>query len=196
TAEDASNLAFAGLFTSILGLNSEAGALKAIRKVADSKRSTKAVHYARQQGIKLGRIGMGIIVQRLINPKYSGVAFSRHPVTDEEVVVIESTYGLCNTLVDGSVTPDYIELAKNGDINEIKIGTKKIKSLFRNNGVVTMKATKSERESLAIPKNIAKSLAGIVRRIERDFGSPQDIEWAVSGKTIYILQTRPITTIK
>jgi phosphoenolpyruvate synthase/pyruvate phosphate dikinase len=195
-AEDTLALAFPGLFKTVLGLTTVDQVLEAIATVVDSRELKPLQQYANHFAIDLSSIKMAIIVQELVNPICAGVAFSRHPVTGERKVVIESNYGLGDTLVDGSITPDQIEVLENGQVSVVRIGTKRIKSIFTSNGLIRTELPESERRILSLSQIAARNLATLVRSIESDFGQPQDIEWATTSEAIFILQARPITTTK
>lgn len=192
--EDSLNLSFAGIFTTVLGLTTVDDVFNAVKKVVSSKDENTTKRYAAEHEIKASDIKMAVIIQSLLQPQCSGVAFSRHPVTKENKVVIESNYGLGDILVDGSVIPDLLEVTSDGKVVIIKIGTKKQKSVFRDDVLQRVDIPEPERKNLSISQDIARNLADIVRNIENDFGKPQDIEWAVVDRQIYITQARPITT--
>lgn len=196
TAEDAKNLSFAGVFKTVLGLTSVESVFEAIRRVVSSKNLETAQRYALHHGVNPGEIRMAVIVQTLVNPSCAGVAFSRHPVTNVKKVVIESTYGLGDILVGGAIIPDLLEVTEDGRVEVVRIGTKKIKSIFVSDKLIEVDTSESDRKNSSLPQERARNLAILVRKIEADFGHPQDVEWALTVDQFFILQARPITTIK
>lgn len=195
SAEDSGGLAFPGIFETILGLTTTNDAVSAVKKVMGSKDTEIVKRYADQNKIDSGKIKMSVVVQTLINPDCSGVAFSQNPVSGEETVVIEANWGLGETLVDGSVSPDYYEVDRDGKVIETRIGTKKIKAVFESGKVKRIEASPHQQTKPTLTNETVRKLALIVENIAKDFGSPQDIEWAIANDTIYITQTRPITTL-
>ncbi|GLY90172.1 PEP/pyruvate-binding domain-containing protein [Actinoallomurus iriomotensis] len=164
--EDGSEASFAGQLHTTLNAATPARVAEAVRRVAASG-GEEATAYAARTGRPACAL-VPVIVQVMVDPDAAGVAFTRHPVTGARQVVIEATAGLGDGLVDGVVTPERWTL--DGERAAGPPGA----------GVLT------ERQALA--------LAEVARRIEGLFGRPQDIEWAVAGGNVWVLQARPITT--
>lgn len=195
TAEDSSSLSFAGVFTTVLGLTTSEEVYNAAKIIVSSKDENTTKRYATEHNIKTSEIRMAVVIQSLLQPFCSGVAFSRHPITKENKVIIESNYGLGDILVDGSVIPDLLEVSSDGKVDIIKIGTKKKKSIFNGTVLQRVEVPETERLNLSISHETARNLAEVVHKVEQDLGKPQDIEWAVVNEQIYITQARPITTL-
>ncbi len=175
TAEDLPGHSFAGLYDTFLNIDDFGKCLDAIKKCWASLWTLRAYEYRQQYNFDHQQIKMSVIIQKQIEPESAGVAFSLDPVTGSQSrIVIESCRGLGEALVSGKVQPDRILLRK-----------KNLK-LIRMNLV-------SDEPSLNLKS--ARKLARYVREIEKEFGCPQDIEWAVSNEKIWFLQTRPITAI-
>jgi phosphoenolpyruvate synthase/pyruvate phosphate dikinase len=196
TAEDADQLAFAGVFKTVLGVSDPRAVIDAIRLVRDSLHSDVAQHYARNHGVDIRSARMGVMVQTLVDAVASGVAFGRHPVTGADVVAIEANYGLGETVVDGSVIPDLLLVHRDGSVTLDRVGTKRAKVVASRNGVSRVPTSQSEQQHCALGPECAEELARVVRELETTFGGPQDVEWAVSADGLTILQTRPITSLK
>ncbi len=168
TAEDSKNFSFAGQFDTFLNIDSEAKLLNAIDKCRKSVNSARALSYLKNKNI--GNIGMGVLVQKMINPDYAGVIFTVDPV-GKKYILIEIVKGLGDKLVSGNATPNnYFIHRKNMDI-------KKKSEMFKINSEII--------------GNLAKTASGI----ELIYNFPQDIEFAVKEDKIFILQSRPITTL-
>lgn len=195
SAEDSSGLAFPGIFETVIGLTEPKEVISSIKKVMASKDLGIVKSYANQNKINPENIRMAVIIQTMINPDCSGVAFSQNPISGVENVVIEANWGLGETLVDGSVSPDYFEVNRSGEIVENHTGTKKIKAVFQNGKVERIETNQQERDTMSLSEEMANKLALTVENIAKDFGNPQDIEWAIADNEIHILQARPITTL-
>ena len=122
---------------------------------------------------------MAVMVQDMIIPEISGVAFSAHPVTgDRNSMVIEAVFGSNEPLVQGAVTPDCYMVSKNFEILDKKI--------VPQNGICRQKL--QEQQIL----NVAK----LVSDASRFFNTEVDVEWAIENGKLYVLQSRPITAIQ
>jgi pyruvate,water dikinase len=165
--EDGSAASFAGQLHTTLNAATPAQVAEAVRRTAASGSSEEAAAYAART-VHLARALVPVIVQVMVGPEAAGVAFTRHPVTGAEQVVIEATAGLGDRLVDGTVTPERWTLGR-----EVVTGS-------HGAGALTARQ--------------ARDLAEVARRIEDLFGCPQDIEWAIADGKVWVLQARPITT--
>ena len=143
------------------------------------------------------QVGLAAVVQRMVQSDQSGIAFSIDPLTnDRSTVTIEAIDGLGEYIVGGVVTPDHYEVAKEGFvITKKEIKEQKIKLIKKgiDNEEVKVSASDGKKQKLADP--LIQELAKIVTSIEDHYFFPQDIEWAVEKGHVYIVQSRPITTI-
>jgi len=168
--EDGDNAAWAGQLETKLNVERD-GLIDATIACRGSGESARAQAYAKAHGQESG--GVAVIVQRMLNSDISGVAFSKHPVTGQDAVVIEAVYGLGEQLVGGTVTPDTYVIAEPFTISEQHIaGAAPILNTEQIGAVTTL-----------------------TRDIARQFRFPIDIEWAYEGSVLYVLQARPITTL-
>ena len=195
TAEDSAGLAFPGMFATVLGLREPAELLAAVERVRDSANAEHVERYARHHGVHSRPVQMAVLIQTQVTASRAGVAFSRHPVTGARDVVIEGNYGLGETVVDGSVTPDGVVVTPDGTVEAVRIGSKQEKLVMTEWGPRRIQTSHVERKESSIDADLARELAVLVRRLERERGVPQDVEWAVDGGKIYLLQARPITTL-
>ena len=141
---------------------------------------------------------MAVIVQSLITADASGVIFTVDPLTGRRGnIVIEACFGLGETLVSGKVMPDrFVVDKKKLKLLSRRISEKKIECVLDRDGTVIEQAIPKERSfARCLDKKQVKRLAKLARKVEAEFGCPQDIEWAVCEKKIYLLQSRPITAI-
>lgn len=163
--EDSKDAAWAGQLETVLNVERN-GLREAIQTCRNSATSERARAYAMAHDVESG--GVAVIVQKMVQSRVSGVAFSKHPVTSEARVVVEAVHGLGEQLVSGSVTPDtYIEGGE--------------QYLARSEAILT------EQELAEVIE--------LTKRVEESLGYSVDIEWAYEGDTLYLLQARPITTV-
>jgi len=206
-AEDLEDASFAGQLDSFLNIKKE-NILVNIIECWTSYWTDRAVKYRHDSSIghldtEIEAAGIAVLVQKMVNADISGVTFTANPVNGNNDIVIESTYGLGESIASGIVTPDIFVLNRNGNILTKTIKPKK-KGYFLKNGKNTLiDINIKNREKPSINKKILDELHSLALELEKFFNVPQDIEWAIemdkSGKidpsNIYILQSRPVTTL-
>lgn len=198
TAEDAKGHAFPGVFATVLDLSDLASLEQAIEKIEVGVRSEVVLTYARSLGVDPEQVKMAILVQELVPATVAGVAFSRDPVSQEENVVIESNFGLGETVVDGSITPDSFIVNGRGELIERTAGSKqqKVVATTRGTRIRRVETSELERSALSLDDEAVLAVANVTRRLEADLGYPVDFEWAFARERLYVLQARPITTME
>ena len=171
-AEDSEAASFAGQQETYLNVE---GADAVAARVVDCWASffaERAIFYRGHKG-SLEDLAMAVVVQKMIEPEKSGVVFTADPVQRRrDQMIVESVFGLGEQVVSGEVTPDHYVVDRSGAVR---------RELTPNGGVLTA-------EDLA-------RLAELGCRLEDYFGRPQDIEWAMAGGEVYLLQSRPVTTL-
>jgi phosphoenolpyruvate synthase/pyruvate phosphate dikinase len=198
TAEDLLGHSFAGQYDTYLGISNVKDCIEAVKKCWASLWTLRAYEYRQRNNFDHLSINMAVIVQSLIAADSSGVMFTVDPVKDSRSsIVIEACFGLGETLVSGKVTPDRFVVSKKSlKLLYSTISEKKIISTINRNGLVEEKNILDERASICcLGKKHAVKLAKIAKKIEAEFGSPQDIEWAIYNNKIFLLQSRPITAL-
>lgn len=192
--EDLPGASFAGQFSSYLGVDGFPSLLEYITKCRESANNPRLLAYLSQKNIKAEDLHVSVLVQQMISAEKSGIMFSRHPISHEDIIIIESSWGLGEKVVSGQVTPDHFEVSPNtGDIISVHVGSKKSYDMVRGNSIVQLDVPENKQEELTLNWTELAELAQIGKEIEKLFGCPQDIEWASSRDTFYILQSRPIT---
>lgn len=166
-AEDTENASYAGMQETVLGVKDEAGLIAAVQQVWNSYRTSHAEAY--RQRANGADAGIAVIVQRQVDATVAGVAFARNPLTGKHETVIEAIAGLGEALVAGHAEPQRFEKG------------------VRRKG-------KGETASLLDESQLLE-IRGIVEQVGNVFGTPQDVEWAYEGETLWVLQSRPITTL-
>lgn len=197
TAEDLPGASFAGQQETYLNIRGENHLLKKVKECFASLFTERAIYYRYQQGFDHNKVGLAVVVQRMIESEKSGIAFSIDPITnDKNKIVIEAIFGLGEYIVQGKVTPDHYEVDKKSFLilkKEIKNQTLKlVKANIENKEV---KLGKEGKKQKLTDEEIIK-VALLVSEIEKHYYFPQDIEWAIENNSVYIVQSRPITTIK
>lgn len=199
SAEDLQIASFAGLYETYLYVNSEENLFKSITGCWHSLFSERAMAYQQRMKIPAHNLKMAVIVQTMIDPESAGILFTGCPYqgNDKTVIMVESNWGCGETVVSGKATPDRFIISKNEPYTiyekspgekEVVLQGGKLKSPVQN-------TLKKPQEEFSLTDDELKRLCQLGDKIERHFGHPQDIEWALTndGK-IVILQSRPITT--
>nr|XP_033335148.1 putative phosphoenolpyruvate synthase [Megalopta genalis] len=197
--EDSEETSAAGQNATYLGVQGADNIIKSVSKCWASLYSYQSVIYRKQHGM-FTKSSMGVCVQLMVDADAAGVMFTRHPTTgDPSNIVITANYGLGETVVSAAVEPDTIIVHKSWDdkltMNSTMPGSKQRKMLTNDDGLITIDLSEQERKKVCISGEIALRLTTIGTNLESLFGSARDIEWAVVGEQIYLLQARPITTL-
>jgi len=197
TTEDAEDASFAGLQDTCLWVMGAQATLKYMRSCWASLYSVPSIAYRRKHGIREDRVAMAVVVQHMVDARTAGVMFTRSPLTgDRSVITIEATWGLGSAVVSGEVTPDRFVVAKiTGEISIRDISDKHVQHLPAAHGGVNEVETPEEmRRMPSVSDDELAALRDIGRKIERHYGRPQDIEWAIDRNgRIFLLQSRPET---
>ena len=198
TTEDAEDASFAGLQDTFLWVKGPAEVLRYIRSCWASLYSVESIAYRRRQGLPEAGVAMAVVVQRMVEARTAGVMFTRSPTTgDRSVITIEGAWGLGSAVVSGEVTPDRFVVGKiTGEITVRDISDKHVRHLpMAQGGVEEVETPEALRREPCLSDAELLALRDIGRKVERHYGRPQDIEWAVDqhGAGILLLQSRPET---
>jgi pyruvate, water dikinase len=198
TTEDAADASFAGLQDTYLWVAQADSVIAKIRSCWASLYSLESLSYRRRQGIAESAVAMAVVVQTMVDARTAGVMFTRSPLSgDRSVIAIEAAWGLGSALVSGEVTPDRWVVGKiTGEISVRNISDKAIRhSQSPTGGVEELPVDHSLRREPCLTDEELQSLRAIGRQVERHYGRPQDIEWAVDrhSREILLLQSRPET---
>jgi pyruvate,water dikinase len=198
TSEDAADASFAGLQDTYLWVEGVDAVLDAVKRCWASLYSVPALSYRWKNKISESDCAMGVVVQTMVDARTAGVMFTRSPLTgDRSVVVIEAAWGLGSALVGGEVTPDRFVLGKiAGEISKRDVSEKHIEHVPAAAGGVVERAVPAERASApSVSDAELAALLDLGRQIERHYGTPQDIEWAIcrARGDVHVLQSRPET---
>ena len=194
TSEDGKSHAWAGQLESFLNVDKTELA-KSVKKCWNSVFSPRAIYYRLKNNDKTD-IKVAVVVQKMVQSRISGVAFSINPVNnDTNEIVIESVLGLGEAIVSGRVTPDkYIVNKKDNKIESKEINNQREKIIKDDKENKWVQILDGNIQKLSDEKiNILQEK---IKQIENIYGFPVDIEWAIEKEEFYILQCRPITTFK
>lgn len=197
TAEDAAETSFAGQMVSILNVRGPKMLVESVKRCWSSLYEPRAIFYRNQN--KIGEQAMAVIVQKMITADKSGVMFTANPVDgDTGKIVIEAAWGLGESVVSGSVTPDsYIYDKRTGAV-EMKISKKetmRIRDALTGDTKTQMVFPELANAQVLGEEEISR-LVELAKRVEDHYKFPQDIEFCEERNKIYLVQTRPITTLK
>ncbi len=198
TAEDLPGLSFAGQQDSFLNVRGERDLLEAIRRCWGSLWTARAISYRKRAGIAATDVELAIVVQLLVSAEASGVLFTVDPVSGaRDQIVINAAWGLGESLVGGQVTPDMLVVdRRSGDIVRQSVGDKSVMTVLTESGTREVPVPSERRQLPVLAPDAARGLAQLGQRIEGLYGQPMDVEWALEGGRIAILQARPITTLE
>jgi pyruvate,water dikinase len=206
TAEDLPEASFAGQQDTYLHIRGTEELLNHVRKCWASLWTARAIYYREKQKFDHFEVALSVVVQKMVNSEKSGVMFTANPVTsDTNQIMINASWGLGEAVVSGTVTPDEYVVDKNTkEVVEKHIADKLVMIVRKDEGVGTVKV---EVKDYLGPEYVNKQcltddeilqLVDYGMKIESLYGSHQDIEWGFDKDTkkLYILQARPITTLK
>lgn len=196
TAEDLPDLSFAGQQDTYLNITGETQLRAAIINCWSSLWTGRAIGYRLRNQISHAGAALAVIVQAMVPSEVSGVLFTVNPLTGKlSEAVIDATFGLGEALVSGQVDPDHFVVdARRGEVLAKKLGAKQVSTrAVAGGGVESIAEAAGERQTLSTER--VRQLAALGQQIQNEYGTPQDIEWALADSQLYILQARPITSL-
>jgi pyruvate,water dikinase len=197
TAEDLPDASFAGQQETFLNVR-EAALLDRVRECWASLFSERAIYYRERQGFDHETVDIAVVVQRMVDAGKSGVLFTSHPSTGAPRAIVEAAWGLGEAVVSGAVSPDnYVADRETGRIEDVTVAEKRtmyVRDPETGETVERDVADDRATERVLSDEEIER-LVAIGARVEDHYGEPQDVEWAIHDGDVYMLQSRPITTI-
>lgn len=225
TAEDLPDASFAGQQETYLNVRGAEAVLTQIRNCYASLWGNRAVCYRSNQGYDQLSVALAVVIQKMVESEKAGVLFTVNPINrNPDEMQINASYGLGESVVSGKVTADSYLCDKQGKVKSCQIGNKETQIIYADtqgtaatanaqctpDDVITSDAQKTPGDTAAT-KEVAVSakmrkarclndeeiavLCAEAVRIEKHYGCPMDIEWAIAGGSVYILQARAITTL-
>lgn len=200
TAEDLPGYSFAGQQATYLNIKGANALVEAVQKCWASLFTARAIYYRIKNNFEHSKVLIAVVVQRMVNSEKAGVMFTVNPVSNnEQEVLIEAGYGLGETVVSGAINPDqYIVDKQSNEIKKTKVNKQAWMLVL---DAATAKNVKKDvelekQEARVLTEYEIMELAKLGKKIEEHYKKPQDIEYAIEGSNIYIVQSRPITTLK
>ena len=203
TAEDLPEASFAGQQATFLNIEGDLEVVKAVQRCWASLFNARAIFYREENHFDHLKVGIAVPVQRMVQSEVSGVMFTIEPSSsDRKLIVVEAIKGLGEAIVSGDVTPDHYAVNK----ETMKIVRKEIKKqqwkltkggkggADGTNIRITLSSSEQAEQKISDADIIF--LAKLGKRLEEHYGLPQDVEWAKEDGKIYVVQTRPVTTLK
>lgn len=199
TSEDSAEYSFAGLHDTVLDVRDLPGLECAVRRCWASLWSDRSVDYRRRKGLDAETAEIAVVVQELIPSDVSFVVFTADPVGgNDDHLVIAATWGLGEAVVSGLVVPDHIVIGPSGGVIEYTPGEKLVMIIpggTNGGGAREAPVPRVLQSAPVLTQSQAIEIGKIARRISARLGFKADIEGAIAGGTVYLLQARPITTL-
>ncbi|WP_292371187.1 phosphoenolpyruvate synthase [Methanoregula sp. UBA64] len=197
TAEDLPDASFAGQQETYLNIRGEAALISSVQNCWASLYGARAIYYRAKQGFEESTVNIAVVVQQLVHSEKAGVMFTSHPISGEPLTIIEGSWGLGEAVVSGSVSPDhYVFDQRTETIAEVTIVNKNVEIIpDGSHGTKLVPVDAARQDARVLSDEELKKLAMYGKIAENHYGVPQDVEWGIVAGTIYILQSRPITTI-
>jgi pyruvate,water dikinase len=198
TAEDLPQASFAGQQATFLNIKGDKELLSSVRECWSSLYEARAIFYREEKKFDHFRVGIAVVVQKMVQSDVSGVMFTMDPVKNvKSTLVIEAIWGLGELIVQGAVNPDHYEIDKKSlhvTKKEISTQNKQLIKMGKQNKEIPV--GKAHQNVQKLPNDKIIALARLGKKIENHYGFPQDIEWALEGDSIKIVQTRAVTTVE
>lgn len=197
TAEDLPGASFAGQHETYLNIQGTEAVLSAIKRCWASLWTARAISYRLSNDIEQDTVSLAVVVQRLIFSDSSGVMFTANPTNGKRnEILISSAWGLGEAIVSSLVTPDTAVVDKNSNkVLLLDIADKQIMTVRTANGSEEKPVDKHIRKKVSLTKEQIINLATLGQSIEKYYGMPMDVEWALENGKFYIVQARPITVL-
>lgn len=191
--EDGAAASFAGQHATVLGVRDAAGLADAIERVWQSAHGDAALAYRKRLGID-GAPRMGVVVQKLVDADAAGVLFTRNPLTGADERVIEAAWGLGEVVVAGLVTPDRYRMSRDGRVLERAVGEKDLAiRLAPDGGTREVEVPAGQVRAPCLDDGALARLGRLAAACEDGARAAVDLEWALAGEQLFLLQERDVT---
>jgi pyruvate,water dikinase len=199
TAEDLPDASFAGQQETYLNVKGADDLVERVKDCWASLFTERAIYYRVEKGFSHEDVNIAVVVQRMVDADKSGVVFSSDPSTGEGRATVEAAWGLGESVVSGGVTPDnYVFDRATRQVVTANVASKKVMHVkdAATGETVEKEVPDDRRDEQVLSDEEVAEIAEVAERLEEHYGAPQDVEWAVQDGELYILQSRPITTIQ
>ncbi|MFY0522731.1 phosphoenolpyruvate synthase [Archangium gephyra] len=198
TAEDLPDASFAGQQDTYLNIRGAEALLDAVRRCWVSLFTDRAVLYRSRSGFGHRGVKLSVVVQRMVLPEVSGILFTADPISGRRgTVSIDAGFGLGEALVSGLINADLYKVDKaTGELLEVRVGDKALAIRPKSEGGTWEERLPEDvRRARTLDDAALRELVAMGVRIETHYGKPQDIEWCIEAGRLYVVQTRPITSL-
>lgn len=198
TAEDLPDASFAGQQDTYLNILGDDDVLDAVQRCWASLYTSRAIYYRSKNGFNDRSVNIAVVVQQLVFSQKAGVMFSSHPISGAKTVIMEGSWGLGEAIVSGTVSPDNYVFDRNSQkIINMTIAEKSVEIIpDGKKGTKISEVPANRKNARVLSDEEIKELASFAVKSEEHYKNPQDMEWGIVDGKIYILQSRPITTIR
>ncbi len=197
TAEDLPDASFAGQQETFLNITRD-DLVERVKECWASLFTQRAIYYRQEKDFDHRKVDIAVVVQRMVDAQKSGVMFTSHPSTGDAKIIIEAAWGLGEAVVSGSVSPDnYVIDRETGAAEDITIADKKVMHTkdVDTGETVERSVPDDKRNARVLTEADIARLVELGEEVEEHYGTPQDVEWAIVDGEVFMLQSRPITTI-
>lgn len=193
--EDGKQASFAGMHDTFLNVKGLDAILDAIQKCWASAVSERAVVYRQGRGLPVDDIQIAALVQQMVPADISGIAFSLNPVTgSQNEIIMNSSWGLGESIVAGSVTPDTVTVRKSDlAITAQDIGRKMRMTIAVSGSTKEVAVPRFLQEQPCLEESKIQAIARMVRGLEDELNMAVDVEYAIANGELFLLQCRPVT---
>jgi rifampicin phosphotransferase len=191
--EDLEGASFAGGYETLLGVKKDS-IKNAVNKAFCSCLDNRVLMYKKENGFDVTDPKIAVVIQKQIASEISGVGFSINPITNNyDEAVINSNWGLGETVVSGNVTPDTYIVDKLTLVSKNVVKGKKEKTIWLNPDGGTVEKNEFSASEITLSKEQVAELTELIKNVETIYKKPMDIEWAYEDRNLYLLQARPVT---
>ena len=195
TVEDLPGMSAAGQHDTYLNVRGEAAVLDAVKRCWVSLWSARAIGYRARRGVEPGEVSIAVVVQRLVPAEAAGVMFTVDPVDDaHDKVVVSANWGLGESVVAGEATPDVAIIDRaSGTVVSYQVGSKEMMTVADATATRAAGTPAGLRSAAVLSPGQVGELARVGLAIEKLYGEPVDVEWALAAGELFIVQARPVT---
>ena len=198
TAEDLPGMSFAGQQATYLNIKGESNLQVVVRECWASLFTPRAIYYRHSNKIKIEKVGISVIVQKMVQSEVSGIMFSIDPVTNhKDRIIIDAVWGLGEMIVQGSYIPDhYVVQKETFEILSKELNEQKMQYIKDGQETKEIPVPKDKQNRIKLTDKQIIDLAKLAQKLQDHYFFPQDMEWAMEKGELFVVQTRPITTIE
>ncbi|MEN9938027.1 MAG: hypothetical protein RLZZ387_4606 [Chloroflexota bacterium] len=197
TAEDLPGASFAGQQESYLNVRGATAVLEAVKRCWASLWTARAIAYRLKNQIDQGRVALAVVVQELVDADAAGILFTANPTNGRrDELLISAAWGLGEAVVSGAVTPDTVTVQKaTGRVLRRETAEKALMTVRTAQGTSDVPVPEGKRKLEVLSNAQVCELARLGEQIERSYAMPMDVEWALTGDQLFVVQARPITAL-